>query len=513
MDSLKKRYIFKLFKSCIDFLINILILLFVPRALGPEAYGSFNFIRDSFKNILNLSDLNLGSAHINYAARNENSNFASNVYFSYTTLVGVVLLLFILFINLIGFSVYIFPQQDPGYLFMGALLAYLMYIFNGVMGLSDSKGITSGFEIRSIFVSIFVFLILVIIYLTDNLNLKNFFIQRIVLYIMLLLFGAKYLYQKGYLRLRFVNLNDHESRVIITNFISFSQPLIILSFIGILFSFFDRWFMQIIYGSVSQGYFSLAFTLSSISSLFLAPMVPLLMQSIAISDEKGNLSGIQKAFDNVKIIYLIGALLSLFFFFHSTELINLIGGEEYKSAKTTVLIMSLYPLHVVYGQFCGGVLIALRKTKLYRDISLVSSFLGVIITYFLLAPGSFFIPGLELNSMGLALKFVLVQFSSVTLQLYFVSKIIDVNFTHYLRSQFIILIPIFIIGILENFLRNYFGFHAQSLFGNMLDLALSISLWILLIGLVFWKYPRFLGFEKDFLRDSVYNIFTDLKKR
>ena len=73
MDSLKKRYFIKLAKSGIDALINVILLLFVPRVLGPANYGSFNFIRDSFQKIIAISDLNLGNAHINYTARKENS--------------------------------------------------------------------------------------------------------------------------------------------------------------------------------------------------------------------------------------------------------------------------------------------------------------------------------------------------------------------------------------------------------------------------------------------------------
>ena len=79
MDSLKKRYFVKLISSGSDALINLLLLLFVPRALGPAAYGNFNFIRELFQNIVSFSDLNLGSAHINHAARKEiRESFTSN---------------------------------------------------------------------------------------------------------------------------------------------------------------------------------------------------------------------------------------------------------------------------------------------------------------------------------------------------------------------------------------------------------------------------------------------------
>jgi O-antigen/teichoic acid export membrane protein len=508
MDSLKKRYFIKLAKSCSDALINILLLLFVPRVLGPAAYGSFNYIRDLFRNIISLSDLNLGSAHINYAARKEKSNLASSVYFSFTLLVGAAVLLFVLFINLTGFNRYIFPEQSPSFLIAGAFLAYMMYLFTATMGLSDSKGITYGFELRSIAISIVLFGVLVALYLSGMLTLKTFFAQRIILYALLLFFGSRYLCKKIDFRPRVANLNDQKSRVVIRDFISFSYPLIIMSVIGIVMGLFDRWFLQIIYGSVSQGFFSLAFSVSSIAGLFLAPMTPLLMQTVAKADENDDLGGVRDAFEKVKILYMIGAFFSIFFMFHTSEIISLIGGEDYRAARLTVLVMFLYPVHVVYGQFCGGVLLALRKTGLYRNITLVSSFLGLILTYILLAPKSFIVPGLELNSMGLALKLVLIQFFSVTLQLFFVCRIVGVNISHYLFSQLIIPLPMLLVGTCEWLIREQFSLTFQGALWTGLNLVMSITTWGVVVGISVWNFPTLVGLSKADLRNTFYQLIS-----
>lgn len=510
MDSLKKRYFIKLAKSVSDTLINVLLLLFVPRALGPAAYGSFNFIRDSFQNIISLSDLNLGAAHVNHAARKENSSLATNVYFSYSLLVGAVVLVFVSFITLTGLERYVFPGQSADYLFLGALLAYLMYLFTALMGLSDSKGATYGFELRSIAVSVVLFGALVALYLTDALNLTTFFAQRIVLYVLLLSFGIWYLYRKIHFRPRVVNPGQREARVVIREFFSFSHPLITLSVLGIVFGLFDRWFLQIIYGSVSQGFFSLAFSLSSIAGLFLAPMTPLLMQSVAKADENGDLAGVRTAFEKVKFLYLIGAFLSIFFMSHTAEIIALIGGEDYNAARLTVLVMFLYPIHVVYGQFCGGVLIALRKTSLYRDIALVSTVVGVIISYFLLAPKSFVVPGLELDSLGLALKLVLIQLFSVTVQLYFVCRFVREKMSRYLQSQLIIPLPVILVGAGEWLIRERIAMPLQGPLENGLGLVVSMALWAFVVGGVVWRFPGLVGFDKSVLRGTVHQLFAAL---
>ena len=513
MDSLKKRYFIKLAKSGIDALINVILLLFVPRVLGPANYGSFNFIRDSFQKIIAISDLNLGNAHINYTARKENSGVATNVYFSYALLLGLLMFLFVTFGEVSGLGDLIFPGQKTEYLFLGVVLAYLMYLFTAMRGFADSKGATFGFELRSMAVSVVLFLALLVLFLTDSLNLTTFFMQRIALFILLLYFATRYLKQEVNFKPRFVNIYEPQVKAIIREFLLFSNPLITLSVFGLVFGFFDRWFLQFIYGSVSQGFFGLAFTLSSIAGLFLAPMTPLLMQSVAKADEMNDIVGVKSAFEMVKFLYLLSAFLSIFFMFHTEEIVDLIGGNEYSGAGPTVLVMLLYPIHVVYGQFCGGVLIALRKTRLYRNGVLISILGGAFISYFLLAPKTYIIPGLELDSLGLAMKMVLIQLFSVNLLLYFVAKQINVKFSHYLLSQFVIPIPIILIGIGEWLINEHIGIQPMGHVEISFSLTLSIIFWSVVMGSILWHYPVLVGFNKKVLHSTIQQLYTRLRNK
>jgi len=489
-DSFAKRYFIKFLKSVSDFLINIFILSFIPRILGPSNYGSFNYIRDTFQNIFTFADLNLNSAHINYTARKSNSETASSVYFTYTILVGILILLFTLFITQFGFDIYIFPGQPKKYLFLGFILGYLMYLFTALIGLSDSKIATFGFEIRSIVINFLMLGVLIIIYFTHLISIETFFIQRIILYFLLVSFGYIYLFSRINYKFRIPNPKNKKVKDIIIDYFNFSYPLFTLSIVGLLFNFFDRWFLQIIYGSVSMGFFSLAFSLSAIASLFLAPMIPLIMQSIAKADEENNLSEVKNAFDKINFLYLIGAFLSIFFIFHTNKIIELIGGNEYQAASSSVIIMFIYTIHIVYGQVCGGILISLRKTKLYRNISFFSTIIGVLFSYFLLAPKSFLIPGLELGSFGLAIKFVLVQLTSIFIQLHFVCKLLKVKIWEYLLSQIVIPIPILFVGFAEVFIFRFLQFNVSGPIENILYLGMSLFFWIFILGIILFFFPR-----------------------
>lgn len=496
MHSLKKRYFIKLTKSISDAIMNFALLFFVPRVLGPSDYGSFSFIRESFRNIISLADLNLSSAHVNHAARRDQSSLATSIYLYFTFVVGLLVFAFLSLGVVFDFNRYVFPGQNPSYLYAGATLAYLMYLYNAAMGLSDSKGATYHFELVSILVSVMLFVSLLLLYVLNFLTLTTFFFQRIFLYLVLLVFCTQIVFKKTGFTLAPVCPKRPDVRAIVREFASFSYPLVTLSVFGVLFGLFDRWFLQVIYGSISQGFFSLAFSISSAAALFLSPMTPLLMQSIARADEDRDINGISKAFDMVKVLFLLGAFVSFFSIFHSAEILRLIGDESYSPAKLTMMIMFLYPAHVVYGQFCGGVLIALKKTRLYRNISLVSAFLGVFITYLLLAPKTFLIPGFQLDSIGLALKLVIVQFVSVTLQLFFVCKMIGRKLNQYLISQLFVCIFLLATGGLEWFVARSLSLTASTAFGTVINLICSFCFWGLIIGLTVWFKPDIYGLSR-----------------
>jgi O-antigen/teichoic acid export membrane protein len=503
MISIKRRYFFKLIKSIIDALINASMLLFVPNTLGPVNYGNFTFIRDTFQNIIQTSDLNLGSAHNNAAARKINSQIETNFYFSFVFLIGIILIFFVSIITFLNFNKYLFPAQESKFIFLGAILAYFMYVFSNLMGYSDSKSLTVGFEKRAIIINIIIFLFFLVLFFSNQLNLINFFLYRLFLYFVLITSAFYFFKYQNKFKFNFVNPFGAEFRKILFNFLTFSGPLIFLSFVGLLFTFFDRWFLQIIDGSKSQGMYSLAFALSSIAGLFLSPFTPLVMQTVAKADEEKDDNLIISTFSNVKFLYLISVFLSFFFIFHVDQILQLTGGSNYNFGKATIMIMFLHPMHVVYGQIAGGSLIALSKTKLYSNISLFTTIIGFFITYFLIAPVNYVIPGLGLNSFGLALKVVIHQFISVNIQTFFICKYLKISYFNFLKSQFLIPIPIIFIAILEYYFINKFYVNT-SIIRIIISLIESISIWLFLIVILIYINPKLFFLNKNMI-DSFKN--------
>lgn len=496
MDSLPHRYFAKLSKSLVDAFVNMLVLLIVPRVLGPVGFGNFHYIRDVFQNLIGFLDLNLCSAHSNYASRKTNSYLATSIYMVYILFVGIILLcICFLLIKFTNVKEFFFPDQNLFYIMLGGILVYAGYIFQAIMSLSDSKGLTVGFEKRAIIIITTCASIFVLIWWFDVLSLTTFFIYRISVFVILIISCFFYINRSLLLITNMRNpFKEKESRKTLAIFYNFSHPLVVLSIFGLLAGFLDRWLLQMINGSAAQGYFSLGLVLSTVVGVFLTPFSPLLMQAIALADEENNTKQLLSSFKIVRSLYLLATFLSIFLAFHVEILIRLVGGQSFVEAKWTIFVMLLTSMHVVYGQFCGSTLIALRQTAIYRNIAVVSSLIGILVTYLLLAPKLFIITGLGLGSLGLAIKILITQIIVVNIQLYYVCKYLGDSFKSHLQFQIVLTILFGLFGIVDKLiLSNVFALWFTEL-PIFLVPIFSFFIWVLSLIFLMIKFKKV--FEK-----------------
>ena len=135
----------------------------------------------------------------------------------------------------------------------------------------------------------------------------------------------------------------------------------------------------------------------------------------------------------IPLLYSIAAFFSCYSIAQADKITYIFGGKEYGKAITPIMIMALYPIHQTYGQLSGSVFYATGQTKLFRNIGLFFMLIGLPIIYFFLAPIKKM--GLNLGATGLALKFVILQFMAVNVQLYFNARYLKLNFWYYLSHQ------------------------------------------------------------------------------
>ena len=470
------------------------------------------FLRDTLAKIIGFLDLNIGAAHFNYSSKYTDTKNATTLYCYICLAIGIISLFGIIIVCKVGFSSYLWPGQKIGYIYAGALLAYSMSLTEVLTQLSDSKEATVGFEIRRVIVMIIGFMGLLALFSQRVLNLSTYFTLQIFIYFLFILVSTSYLRAKNVFKFKFVKIDSEELKKILKYFYSYSHPLLFLSLFGLFCGFFDRWFLQTISGSSAQGYYSLAFRLSSICLLFSGAIAPIFMQSIAKAHGQNNINYIRELFNKSKLFYFISAFLSVFFFFHTNQLIHLIGGQEYSKASVPLMIMLLSPIHQTYGQLCGGALVSLGRTDIYRNIGVISAVVGAIVSYFLMAPGSYFIPGMNLGPVGLALKVVVVQIISVNFILFAVCRVISEPFMKNLYAQIITIIPLFVIGyILKIFENSFYNQQNAGIIETLSCLLISGFCYLFFVVIICLAFPKLMGLKRHELMHYKNTILSYLK--
>ena len=165
-------------------------------------------------------------------------------------------------------------------------------------------------------------------------------------------------------------------------FLNYSTPLAFFTITGVVYNYFDRWVLQQFYGSQEQGYFTLASQLSTICFIATSSMTPLFNREFSIAHHEQNYPKLRVLFSNtIPQFYLGIALLTSFFFANAKEIIALVGGSQFQGANTALMVFILYPIHQTYGQLSGSALLAMGKTKLYRNIGILGMILSLPITY------------------------------------------------------------------------------------------------------------------------------------
>ena len=172
-----------------------------------------------------------------------------------------------------------------------------------------------------------------------------------------------------------------------------------------------------------------------------------------------------------------------------------------------MMIMMLYPIHQSYGRFTDGLLLSMEKTKLLRNIQILCLSYGPLLSYYLIAPRSYYIPGLELGATGLAIKLVLEHIIAVNIRLYYCCKILKQGVQKYFYKQVTIILPLFCIGYLIKNIIDYLFQGELQVATSILSLVISGIIYGLLILLLLWVFPNI----ADITRQELNSVLRKIK--
>jgi O-antigen/teichoic acid export membrane protein len=214
----------------------------------------------------------------------------------------------------------------------------------------------------------------------------------------------------------------------------YSHPLFIYTLTGMTTVYADRWVLQKVGGSIEQGLFSLSFNIGLAFHVFINALQPLVMREFAVAFAEGDMNRARDIFKTlIPASYILSAFFLCYAAVYAGGFVRIIGGASFQGAAAAFAIMAFLPVIHNYSILSGSVLYAANETRLLRNIGLVLMPLSIGATFLLIGPKEY--GGMNLGSVGLAVKLVAMEFIGNNIVLYFNAKILNLRFYRYLLHQ------------------------------------------------------------------------------
>jgi O-antigen/teichoic acid export membrane protein len=499
-DSINKRFIFKLSTNLVGLLIGLATQAIIPRGLGPKSYGDYSFLTDFFSKVINILDMGTSTCFFNKLSQRPKDSQLVSFYFSFTGLVAPIVILFVLVAHWGGVRAIIWPGQEIQYVYLASVFVIFIWVSGLVNMMADAYGVTVATEKIKMLQKFLGLIILFFLYIFHQLQLTQFFLYNYSILLFLIFAFIWIMSKKGYLSRQTLFLSKENIKKYSKEFYKYSYPLFFGAFVGNAATMLDRWWLQAFSGSEQQGFYNFAYLIGAVFVIFANSMQPLIAKEFAVNFIKKDFKQMAFLFRRyIPFFYSIAAFFSCFVVFQAENIILIMGGEKFISAKPALIIIAFFTIHQVYGQLSGSLFSATDQTVLITKMTIVLYLIGIPITYFLIAPRN--IMGLNAGATGLALKIVLMQFIGTNVQLYFNARMLRLNFWKYVAHQFAVVACFLLLAFIASFGIDYlFGLYERF----VINFILAGIFYTFLAGGMVYLFPQIVG-----LTGSDLNIFIN----
>jgi O-antigen/teichoic acid export membrane protein len=496
-DSLKKRYSLKLLANIISGVIGAILIAIVPKALGPLSYGHFVYLQDFFTKLLGFLDSGSSLAFFTKLSANTKRKELLKFYFFYALFILLFSILGVYLINNLGFTDTFFPNIPKEYIFFGLVYAFLLWLVDIFVKISDANALTASIELIKITHKIVMLIILILFIYYSSFNLELYFYFQIVsLVIFIVILGYVFIYKNIFNKsLIFIKVKYFS---LLSEFLEFFSPLIISTIVGIIIGFIDIWLLQKYGGSTQTAFYGLAYSIAGMSFLFTSAMTPIITREFSKYYEQKDLEHMKRIYIRyIPMLYSISAYFGLFVVFQSENLLMIFTDERFAEAYVILILMGFYPIHQTYGQLCGSLFFATGDTVRYRNIGLLTSFIG-------LAFSLIFLLYLDLEAVGLAIKMLLIQFIYVNILLFYNSKLLNLNLFYFIKHQIYSILFFLVLAFLSSYIISFDS--------KILEFLFSGTIYTLLVIISTIFFPQVFGISRIELMENLNKLKSIIKK-
>lgn len=443
-SSIAKRSIFSAIYNIIRAGFGFFTALLLARWLGPEVYGVLAFLVASLLAARGLIDMSTSQAFFTFLSQRPRSKKFVNIFLLWIVFQLIISVLMIAVILPDSYIDSIWHGQSRILIVLALIAVFMQHqVYQIAVSMAEASRQTIRVQTLTLVITFSHLLIIIALWLWELLLLPLIFGVLILEWTAASFIAAKMYVtgpEKG-------NDSDDSIRSVFREFWSYCKPLIPYVLLGFFYVFVDRWLLQLWGGSEEQAYYAVAFQISSVSLLATAAVLQVFWKEVAEAYKLNNISLVQKLYTKTtRILFVISAIIAAAIIPWSEEVLSLILGVSYSQGAVTFTIMLLYPLYQCLGQINGSVFYATENGKIQANLGYVFMATSMVLTYLLLAPTIYGLPGMDLKSNGLAIKMLLMGFLHAAASSYIITRLFSVKFDllHQLIVLFLVLALSFI---------------------------------------------------------------------
>ena len=503
-DPLRKRYLYKLFPNLWGMVMGLITMGMTPRALGPAAYGDYNYLTNFFFQIVSFFDMGTSIGFFAKISSRQKEPGLITFYFAFLLMLAVTVFLVLFATFFTSLNLLIWPGQTKIFILLAASFGIFTLVSQVLNKLTDAYALTVKAEMAKVIRVTIGTIFTVLLFMLNRLNLFTLFVLQLGILLVIIISFLLIINEKVKIRDLIMFLPKRTIKGYIKEFYKYSHPILAMALFGLVIGLFDRWLLQYFAGSEQQGFYGLSYSIGAYCFLFTSAIQPLLMREFSISHGSGDHERMTSLFRKyIPLFYFITAYFSCFIAINADKVTSIVGGGQYQAAVVPIAIMAFYPIHQTYGQLSSSVLLATERTALYRNIGITMMAIGLAFTYLFIAPARFM--GLGLGAIGLAIKMVALQIVGVNVQLYFNSKIINLNFWRYIAHQLVVPAVLVACAFAVRLLLGAL-FSGKYLLLNFLASGVIYSISVVLLV---YCFPMIVGFKKQ----EVTSLLTEGRRR
>ena len=496
-DDFSKRYIIKLFSAGIIILLNVIITFIIPRAFSLEEYGYYTFNTSIFTSIVGLANLSTSNAlNTKYAKRNNDIGLLK-FYAGFFVIMTLCLNILVIGLYHFNFVKHFFGSQNLFIIILGLEVALLNKLLTDVISIFDSIAVTRFPSVMQGLLKAIIAIFVLITYFLGKLNLYIFYIGQIIIFGSIITVLCK-VFLKDF---RIINTDyaDYGLKSYIKEFYIFCKPLVIVGVFSQLLNLFMDSSLLNNSGAETRAMYGAACQFNALLVFVFSPYAELSKREFAVKSQ--DQIDLKHYFMNsIKIVMWGTAFFAVFIAIFADWIIPVLFGENYISARISVILIMVYTIYQAWGQVMSSFLLSLEKTKESAWLGLVSQSLLFVCVLIFLRPN--FIFPTSLGAEGLSLSRAIANVFYVIAMIFVIARqfrysALSIN----LISVFSIVFYGVIAGILH--VASHIIMQKFSIGTPFVWLLLSSFVYLCATLVFLWKCPEIFGVNKEQLKKII----------